>query len=84
MRALARGPLNTCVCVRVYTNNNNNTSITSESLKCQDDRRKKQNDLRNHKRGQAKSSLERGTADNLWWENNFKQICLEGFCERWL
>ena len=44
---------------------------------CQAQRRNKHNTYAIYTRGQAKSSLERGTTDMLWWKNKLKQICFE-------
>ena len=30
-----------------------------------------------------KSSLELGTAENIWWKSNFKQMCFEVFIKDW-
>ena len=56
------------------------TLIVPISLKIQAQRCNKQKIiLCNHKREQVKSSLEHGTAKQLWWKTNFKQICFEFF-----
>ena len=54
----------------IYNNNSNDcdTSIASISLEIQAQRL----DM-----DRQKLSLEHGTANNLWWKSNFKQVCFE-------
>ena len=55
-------------------NNNCNTSVARTSLKIKVRDTKSKIFRRNHKLVHAKSSLEHGTVDNLFWKSKFKHM----------